>query len=76
MSEQFASTEDRRTENNTFRHQYRTLTEAEKAYIQQIKDMALQMYGTMSDIGDSRELSIAKNKLEESVMWAVKHITG
>ena len=27
-------------------------------------------------IGGSRELSIAKTKTEEAVMWAVKHITA
>jgi hypothetical protein len=26
-------------------------------------------------IGDSRELAIAKTKLEESCMWAIKHLT-
>jgi hypothetical protein len=29
----------------------------------------------MDNIGQSRELSLAKIKIEEAVMWAVKHIT-
>lgn len=27
-------------------------------------------------LGNSRELSLAKTKIEEAVMWAVKHITA
>lgn len=69
------STSDQRTVNNTMRHAYRVLSEAEKANMQAIKDQGLAFHELVSGIGESRELSIAKTKIEEAVMWAVKHIT-
>jgi hypothetical protein len=70
------STDDSRVDNNVMRHEYRVLTEAEKAQMQAIKDMGLGFYEACDGIGQSRELSLAKTKIEEAVMWAVKHITG
>lgn len=70
------STSDERTVNNTMRHQYRVLTDAEKANMQKVKDMGLQFHEMVSGLGNSRETSIAKTKIEEAVMWAVKHITS
>lgn len=43
--------------------------------IDNIKDMGLQFHGFVESLGQSRELSLAKTKIEEAVMWAVKHIT-
>lgn len=70
------STSDERTVNNTMRHQYRVLTDAEKANMQTIKDMGLKFHDFIAGMGGSRELSLAKTKVEEAVMWAVKHITA
>ena len=70
------STSDARTVNNTMRHQYRVLGEAEKANMQTIKDMGLAFHDFLGGMGNSRELSLAKTKVEEAVMWAVKHITA
>lgn len=70
------STSDARTTNNTMRHQYRVLSDAEKANMHKIKDMGLEYHEFISGLGNSRELSIAKTKIEEAVMWAVKHITA
>lgn len=70
------STSDARTVNNTMRHQYRVLSDAEKANMQAIKDVGLTFHELVSGIGNSREISIAKTKIEEAVMWAVKHITA
>jgi hypothetical protein len=70
------STGDQRTVNNTMRHAYRVLTDAEKANMQAIKDQGLQFHEFVSGLGNSREISIAKTKIEEAVMWAVKHITA
>ncbi len=70
------STSDARTVNNTMRHQYRVLSDAEKANMQTIKDMGLAFHDFVAGIGQSREISIAKTKIEEAVMWAVKHITA
>ncbi len=69
------STSDQRTVNNVMRHQSRLLTDAEKAQMQAIKDKGLELHDLIEGIGASRELSLAKTKTEEAVMWAVKHLT-
>lgn len=69
------STSDERTVNNTMRHAYRVLSDAEKANMASIKDMGLTFHDLVDGMGQSRELSLAKTKIEEAVMWAVKHIT-
>jgi len=70
------STSDARTINNTMRHAYRVLSDAEKANMAAIKDEGLKFHELVSGMGNSRELSVAKTKIEEAVMWAVKHITA
>lgn len=70
------STSDERTVNNTMRHQYRVLSDAEKANMATIKDKGLDFHEFLSGLGQSRELSLARTKIEEAVMWAVKHVTG
>ena len=70
------STADERTVNNTMRHKYRVLSEADKANMQEVKDQGLAFHSFISALGNSREISIAKTKVEEAVMWAVKHITA
>ena len=70
------STSDARTINNTARHQYRVLTEAEKANVTAVKDAGIKFLELVSGLGNSRETSLAKTKIEEAVMWAVKHITA
>lgn len=70
------STSNERTINNVMRHQYRVLNEDEKKQMQDIKDMGLAFHVYLDAIGASREISLAKTKIEEAVMWAVKHVTG
>jgi hypothetical protein len=70
------STSDARTVNNTMRHAYRVLSDAEKANMQSIKDLGLEFHTFIEGMGNSREISLAKTKIEEAVMWAVKHITA
>lgn len=65
------STSDQRTVDNVMRHQYRVLTDTEKAQMQAIKDKGLELHDLIEGIGASRELSLAKTKTEEAVMWAV-----
>lgn len=69
------STSDERIVNNVMRHEYRVLTEVEKTQMQSVKDAGLIFWNMLDKIGESRELSLAKTRLEEAVMWAVKHIT-
>jgi hypothetical protein len=69
------STSDERTVNNTMRHAYRVLTDDEKKYMAAFKDMGLEFIEYCDTLEASRELSIAKTKMEEAVMWAVKAVT-
>lgn len=75
MSNFVNSTDDKRTVNNVMRHQYRVLTDQEKISMQSIKDKGLEFHDLITSIGTSRELSLAVTKVEEAVMWAVKHLT-
>lgn len=73
------SESDNRTANNAVRHTYRVLSDAEKAQMVAVKDAGAALLNLINDIGavsGSRELSIARTKTEEAVMWAVKHVTG
>ncbi len=70
------ATSDSRTVNNVMRHGYRVLSDDEKAQMQALKDDGLAFWELIDGIGQSRELSIAKTKIEEAVMWAVKHVTA
>lgn len=70
------SISDERTVNNTMRHAYRVLSDVEKANMQAIKDEGLRFHELIAGMGNSREISLAKTKIEEAVMWAVKHITA
>jgi hypothetical protein len=69
------SADDSRTVNNVMRHEYRVLTDEEKRFMERIKNIGADFYLLLAGIGQSRELSLAKTKIEEAVMWAVKHIT-
>ena len=88
-TETVPSESDDRTVNNLMRHRYRVLTETEKAQMLELKDRGLDLVKLLHDVGGtqpminghvagqgSRELSIAQTKIEEAVMWAVKHVTG
>ncbi len=76
---------------NVMRHEYRILNEEEKALMKRIKDLGKEFYDLVYSIQRrpspdadvnavrrpvSRELNIAATKIEEAVMWAVKHVTG
>jgi hypothetical protein len=75
MVETVDSASDARTVNNVMRHAYRVLSDDEKTQMQAIKDKGLELHTLLESVGASRELSLAKTKTEEAVMWAVKHIT-
>lgn len=69
------STSDERTVNNTVRHTYKVLSDVEKQQMMEIKDKGLEFLNLLENHQPSREISLAKTKIEEAVMWAVKHIT-
>lgn len=68
------STDDDRVVNNAVRHQYRVLSDAEKQHMVEIKDLGVAFLAKCDEIGQSRDMSLAKTKIEEAVMWAVKHV--
>lgn len=70
-----ASTSDQRVANNVMRHEYRVLSEDEKAKMKVIKDAGVAFTELCDSLGTSRELSLAKTNMEQAVMWAVKHLT-
>lgn len=92
------SATDEPSANNAVRHQYRVLSDAEKAQMVAIKDKGAEfltlldslqtppepvqtehgdeVFGAMSICTYDRELHIARERVEEAVMWAVKHITA
>lgn len=76
MSEQFDSTDDRRTQGNDTRLNYRELTDAEKDMIGFIKRQQQQFIDYCRSLGSSRELSLAITKAQEASMWAVNHVTS
>lgn len=70
--------------NNVMRHEYRVLSDDEKRRMQAVKDHGLAFVELLHSVGGtpadgermaSRELSLAQTKIEEAVMWAVKHVT-
>jgi hypothetical protein len=75
-TEKIDSTSDQRVVNDVVRHEYRVLSDEEKMAMRSIKDSGLAFFDMVSRLGISREVSIAKTKIEEAVMWAVKHITS
>jgi hypothetical protein len=76
MADKVDSASDDRTANNAVRHQYRVLGDAEKAQMLALKDAGAAFLAEIEKIGPSRELSLAKTKVEEAVFWAVKHVTA
>lgn len=75
-NETINSAGDARTVNNTMRHQYKVLNDVEKAQMVLVKDKGLEFLEILNKFQPSREISLAKTKIEEAVMWAVKGITG
>lgn len=60
---------------NDVRHEYRTLSDEEKALVKDVKDKGLDFLKLCDAVGTSREVSIAKTNIEQAVMWLTKHIT-
>jgi hypothetical protein len=75
MADHVDSASDARTANNAVRHTYRVLSDEEKALMVAMKDAGAAFLTLCDSAGASRELSLAKTKIEEAVMWAVKHVT-
>jgi len=76
MTKNVDSASDDRTANNAVRHKYRVLTDTEKAQMVDLKDLGASFLAKCDEVGQSRELSLAKTNIEQAVMWAVKHVTA
>ena len=76
MTDQIPSQSDDRTANNAVRHTYRVLSDAEKQSMVRLKDLGAAFIAACDEIGQSREMSLAKTNAEQAVMWAVKSITA
>jgi len=44
-----------------------------KIAVNQTKDLAVSFLDLLSSFGQSRELSLAKTKVEEAMLWAMYH---
>ena len=53
-----------------------TLKPLNRQALEEIKSSGNYLYQQLEDLGTSRELSIAKTKLQEAIMWASYHITS
>lgn len=51
------------------------LTDEQTEQIRGIKDFGEDLWKFLDGIGESRELSLAKTRVEEAVMWATKFVT-
>jgi hypothetical protein len=73
------SESDERTVNNdpnAVRHQYRVLSDPEKAAMVRLKDLGLEFLKAIDDcVPVGRERSLARTKVDEAVMWAVRGLT-
>jgi hypothetical protein len=74
---------DTQVVNNIMRHQYRPLSEGEKAQMQAIKDKGLEFWELINSLGanqskegGARELALAKTHVEDAVMRATRYITA
>lgn len=76
MPELIEGTNDDRTVNNAVRHNYRVLSDEEKQQMAALKDKGAEFIKLCEQTGSSRELSLAITKIEEAVMWSVKHVTA
>jgi hypothetical protein len=69
---QFPRTDD------PMRHGYRVLSDQEKEQVAAIKDVGQEFFDYVKTLGtaNSREMELARTKMEEAVMWAVKAVTA
>ena len=87
MTDHVDSTGDARTANNAVRHQYRVLSDEEKALMQEIKDRGAELIEAICSISfhpvpsdaiplPDRNLELARQHVEDGIMRAVRHITA
>lgn len=55
---------------------YRSLSSSEREMMYTVKEKGKEFLDLIDQIGFSEELATAKRRVEEAVMWAVKHISA
>ncbi len=73
--------EDQKTD--TFRKEYKPLSDIQKSQMEVIKERAEDLLAAMNDVSQpeerserSRCMAIARTNLETAIMWAVKGVTA
>lgn len=51
-----------------------SLSGLQKAHVGSLEEIGDEFKELCDQIGQSRELSLAKTKIEEAVMWAARHV--
>lgn len=54
---------------------FKELSEDQKTKVDQLKAKGIELHALIGSCPPSREASVAKTKLEEAIMWAVKGVT-
>lgn len=57
-------------------HQRDALSDLEKHRVRAFEELGQRFIEEINKSGNSRELSLARTKVEEAVMWAVRHVSG
>lgn len=77
------ATSEQRVINNVARHEYRVLSEAEKADMKEIKDLGAALIAKIEEVkartpssGIYKEFEVSVTRAQEAVMWAVKGLTA
>lgn len=67
---------------DTFRKEYKPLTEEQKSQVDAVKDAAERVEGLLNGALDPNErserarcIAVAKTNIEQAIMWAVKGLT-
>lgn len=60
---------------SVMRQQYRELLATERHLVERVKVVGEELWTLINSGVESREMALAKTKVEEAVMWAVKGIT-
>lgn len=76
MPDYVDATGDDRTVNNTMNQKYRVLSETEKHQVGSVKECGDLFLQVLETLPKTREMALAKTKIEEAVMWAVKGVTA
>lgn len=59
-----------------FRARHRVLSDEERAFLDELKSAATALWDLIELVDAPREKALARTKLQESIMWAVRGVTG